>query len=121
MLGGLSGKWLRTASVGTGRVWEGRVASLKAGTERVGVSKVGELIWCKGKESPDRQEKNRWLNKLNSVLLNAKVRSISALKVQVSIRPPERRIMQPLLCSGCKTHNFAGFEQRKLGAVAPWV
>lgn len=81
---------------------EGRVALLKAGTERVGVSKEGELIWCKGKESPDRQEKNRWLKRLNSVLLNAEVRSISALKVQVSIHPPERRITQPLLCSECK-------------------
>jgi len=108
VLGGLSGKWLRTASVGTGRDREGRMASLKAGTERVGVSKEGELICCKGKESPDRQEKNRRLNRLNSVLL--KVRSISALKAQVSIRPPERRITQPRLCSDHKTRRqFCSF------------
>lgn len=72
----------------------------------------GELKCCKGKGLPDRQEKSRRLSRLNNVLLNAEMRSISALKVQVSIRPP----IYTGLCNHWFavtvkfTDNFTGFE-----------
>lgn len=62
----------------------------------------GVLLCSKGKELPDREEKNRQLNGLNNVLLTAEMRSTSALQVPYSIQPMQN--YATLVCRDCKIH-----------------
>lgn len=80
----------------------------------------GVLMYSKGKELPDREEKSRQLNGLNNVLLTAEMRSTSALQVPYSIQPMQN--YATWVCSDCKIHRqFQGLNAENLLAVGTWI